>query len=170
MRKIVSRDCSTRLPRVSPDDETQHPPPPPRRRSPHRWIRWIVGTPRPSAPEHRTNASPHDGAGRHLDVRDALRALPASLDGSALPNGVVELLIEDFEAPTRQLFDIHDGRITLVEPGRHVPWTSISGSPTAWTRALSPTRDVSALRLTGDEQLARRVLAALPPPSPPPSP
>ncbi len=85
------------------------------------------------------------------------------LDGSNLPNGVVELLIEDFEDPTRQLFDIQDGRIALVEPGAAVPWASIAGPATAWTDALGPERNVDALRLTGDEQLARRVLAALPP-------
>lgn len=92
-----------------------------------------------------------------------LRALPTLLDNSSLPNGVVELLIDDFEEPTRQLFDIHDGHITLVEPGAAVPWASISGPPTAWADALGPDRDVTALRITGDEQLARRVLEALPP-------
>jgi hypothetical protein len=95
-------------------------------------------------------------------VHATLRALPALLDSSSLPNGVVELLIEDFEEPTRQLFDIHDGHITLVEPGECVPWASIAGPPAAWTMALGPQRDTNELRLTGDEQLARRVLAALP--------
>ena len=95
----------------------------------------------------------------------ALQALPALLDCSTLPNGVVELVIEDFEAPTRQLFDIHDGRIALVEPGQCVPWASISGPATAWARALGPDRDVSALQLTGDAPLARGVLAAMPRPA-----
>ncbi len=101
-----------------------------------------------------------------LDRIDAstLRALPGLLDCTALPNGVVELVIEDFEAPTRQLFDIHDGRIALVEPGQCVPWASIAGAPIAWSRALGHERDTSALHLTGDAQLARRVLAALPSP------
>lgn len=85
------------------------------------------------------------------------------LDNSNLPNGVVELLIDDFEEPTRQLFDIQDGHVTLIEPGAAVPWTSIAGPPTAWTNALGPHSDTTALRLTGDQQLARRVLAALPP-------
>jgi hypothetical protein len=78
-------------------------------------------------------------------------------------------LIEDFEAPIRQLFDIHDGHITLVEPGMSLPWTSIAGSPIAWARALGPECNTAALQLTGDRQLARRVLAALPPRTDPPS-
>jgi hypothetical protein len=93
-----------------------------------------------------------------------LRALPALLDPSSLPNGIVELVIEDSEEPARQLFDIHDGHITLVDSGQCVPWASISGPPTAWASALGPRRDIATLQLTGDAQLALRVLAALPPP------
>lgn len=84
------------------------------------------------------------------------------LDGSALPNGVVELVVDDLETPTRQLFDVHDGVVTLVEPGSAVPWASIAGPPAAWTLALGPACSTDGLRLTGDEALARRVLAVLP--------
>jgi hypothetical protein len=96
-------------------------------------------------------------------VTATLRALPALLDGARLPNGVIELLVEDIEAPAYQLFDINDGQVTLVEPGKCVPWASISGPSAAWAMALGRARDLSGLQLTGDEQLARRVLAALPP-------
>jgi hypothetical protein len=95
-------------------------------------------------------------------MRATLHALPTLLDGSSLPNGVVELLVEDFETPTRQLFDIHNGRVTLLEPGKCVPWACIAGAPTAWAMALGPERHTGELKLTGDTQLARRVLAALP--------
>jgi hypothetical protein len=121
-------------------------------------MRWIGKPSRDSQPA-RDSAS---AAVEQLDIRASLRMLPTLLDGSGLPNGVVELLIEDFEDPTRQLFDIDDGHITLVEPGSAVPWASIAGPATAWTEALGLERNVSALRLTGDEQLALRVLAALP--------
>jgi hypothetical protein len=90
-----------------------------------------------------------------------LRALPTLLDGASLPNGVVELLIEDFEAPTRHLLDIHDGLVTLIEPGQCVPWACIAGPPTAWAKALGPEHNTTDLQLTGDEPLARRVLVAL---------
>ncbi|HEX4837266.1 MAG TPA: hypothetical protein VFV03_01905 [Solirubrobacteraceae bacterium] len=126
---------------------------------PRAWMRLITGAAHRPEPERQIDSPV---AGR-LTVHATLRMLPTLLDSSSLPNGVVELLIEDFEAPTRQLFDIHDGRITLVEPGAAVPWASIAGPPTAWAMALGPERNMADLQLTGDEQLARRVLAALPP-------
>ena len=121
------------------------------------WTRWIKGT------DRAADSEPHSDplSAEELDVHAALRLLPTLLDSSSLPNGIVELLIEDFEAPTRQLFDINDGRITLVEPGAAVPWASISGPPTAWATALGPRRDFAELQLTGDERLAVGVLAAL---------
>jgi hypothetical protein len=100
---------------------------------------------------------------RQLNLHATWHTLPALLDCSRLPNGIVELVIEDSDAATRQLFDIHDGHITLVEPGKCVPWASIAGSPEDWTAALGPERTISVLALTGDEQLAKRVLDALPP-------
>jgi hypothetical protein len=113
--------------------------------------------------DQSTTPTPEQTASDHSSVHETLRAIPALLDGASLPNGVVELLIEDFEVPTRQLFDIQDGRVTLIDPGERVPWASIAGSPLAWTMALGPERNPAQLRLTGDERLARRVLAALPP-------
>lgn len=121
-------------------------------------MRWIKATRRAAQSEPPGNPLAIDA----LDVHAAVRALPMLLDKSNLPNGVVELVIEDFEAPTRQLFDIHDGTVTLVEPGATVPWASISGSAPAWMTALGPYGDLAKLCLTGDEQLAQRVLAALP--------
>ncbi len=91
-----------------------------------------------------------------------LRALPGLLDCSSLPNGVVELVIEDLEGTARQLFDIQDGHMTPANPGQCVPWASISGAPGAWAKALGPECDTADLQLTGDAQLAQRVLAALP--------
>lgn len=126
---------------------------------PRAWARWFRAAP----PEDDTPPGQAAGELDRIDA-NALRALPALLDGSTLPNGVVELVIDDFEAPTRQLFDIHDGHIELVDPGQCVPWASICGPATAWARALGPDRDTGALELTGDTTLARRVLAALPRP------
>ncbi len=158
---LVSRDYSTRLPRVDSDDKAQqtgNEPNDTRNKRPRVWKRWIGGPSRESQSKPQ-NDSPAIG---QLSVHASLRVLPTLLDGSTLPNGVVELLIDDFEDPTRQLFDIHDDHITLVEPGAAVPWASIAGPATAWMDALGPERNLSALRLTGDEELARRVLAAFP--------
>jgi|GEM_PF-2322789 len=132
---------------------------------PRAWTRWFGATVRQddAAPEQTVGEQAAGELPSELDRIDAStwRALPALLDGSALPNGVVELVIDDFEAPVRQLFDIHDGCIVLVEPGQCVPWASISGPATAWAQALGPERHTEALELTGDTQLARRVLTAL---------
>lgn len=106
-------------------------------------------------------APPGPLASERLDVRAAVLALPAALDGSILPNGVVELLIEDFETPTRRLFDVNNGQIVPIEPGAAVPWASISGHAKDWAMALGAQRDMDGLRLTGDEPLARRVLDAI---------
>jgi hypothetical protein len=91
----------------------------------------------------------------------ALDLLPHMLDGSPLPNGVVELVIEDPHLSMRRVFDVHDGEIVSVEPGSAVPWTSIRGSRGAWAAALGCARDVSQLHHTGEPELAEKVLAAL---------
>jgi hypothetical protein len=123
------------------------------------WRRWFTSVSRRTKPA----SLPYPPQAPELNIHSTLRSLPTLLDTASLPNGVVELVIEDFEAPTRQLFDIHGGRVTLVEPGAAMPWASISGPPTAWIMALGPERDAADLHLAGDQRLARRVLAALPP-------
>lgn len=125
-------------------------------------MRWLGRTTRHAEPEPEPEPQVAEAPAGRLNLHATLRALPTLLDSSGLPNGVVELVIEDFDAPTRQLFDIDEGRVTLVEPGKCVPWASIAGPPAAWAMALGPERNTTELQLTGDEQLARRVLAALP--------
>lgn len=120
-------------------------------------MRWLIGARRPAA----AMAAHNEQASERFSVHETLRALPTLLDGASLPSGVVELQIEDFEAPSSQLFDIQDGQVKFVEPGQCVPWASIAGPPTAWALALGPKRDTAQLRLTGDEQLAGCVLAVL---------
>ncbi|HTC60513.1 MAG TPA: hypothetical protein VK691_10405 [Solirubrobacteraceae bacterium] len=142
------------------DDETQHSPTghaSRRRVGPRAWMRWLTG----SADREAVQDAQDKQANDRFSVHETLLALPALLDNSGLPDGVVELVIEDFEAPRSQLFDIHDGHVKLAEPGQCVPWASIAGPPTAWAMALGPQRNITQLQLTGDEPLARRVLAAL---------
>jgi hypothetical protein len=100
-------------------------------------MRWIA---RIAHSDPRNAPVPSDRSSVHA----TLLALPTLLDSAGLPNGVVELLIEDFEAPTRQLFDIHDGHVTLLEPGKCVPWACIAGPPTAWALALGPQHERAA--------------------------
>ena len=120
-------------------------------------MRWLTGAADRKAVQDAQDKQAND----HFSVHETLRALPTLLDNAGLPDGVVELLIEDFEAPRSQLLDIHDGHVKLAEPGQCVPWASIAGPPTAWAMALGPQSNTMQLQLTGDEPLARRVLAAL---------
>jgi hypothetical protein len=90
-----------------------------------------------------------------------LALLPDLLEGTGLPNGVVELVVEGVRPQLRRLFDVHDGEISALELGSTVPWTSISGTQSAWMLALGGDGDVSQLWHTGEPQLAERVLAAL---------
>lgn len=122
------------------------------------WMRWIKGVAR----EARQAPANDPLAGGGLDLHRALCLLPERLSAVSLPDGVIELVIDDFEAPARQLFDVRNGQVRLIEPGSAVPWASISGPATAWTMALGAECDVAGLELTGDQHLARRVLAAFP--------
>lgn len=99
--------------------------------------------------------------GRRREAAPALDLLPDLLDGSPIPNGVVEVVIDDPRSSIRRLFDVHDGEVVAVEPGSAVPWTSIRGSRGAWTAALGCSRDVSQLHHTGEPELAEKVLSAL---------
>ena len=121
-------------------------------------MRWLSGSAGRRAAQDARDKQANDRS----SVHETLRALPTLLDNTGLPDGVVELLIEDFEAPMSHLLDIHDGHVKLAEPGQCVPWACIAGPPTAWAMALGPERNITQLQLTGDEPLARRVLAALP--------
>ena len=60
-------------------------------------------------------------ANERFSVHETLLALPTLLDGAGLPDGVIELSIEDSEAPSSQLLDIHDGHVELGEPGHASP-------------------------------------------------
>jgi len=123
-----------------------------RPRNPHRvtaWLRRVAGRDEPGPNAEQAERTP------------ALDILPRLLDGTPLPNGVVEVVIDDPRLSMRRVFDVHDGEIISVEPGSAVPWTSIRGSRGAWTAALGCTRDVSQLHHTGEPELAEKVLAAL---------
>lgn len=101
--------------------------------------------------------------GEQVDVGALLRLLPVLMGETLLPVGIVELAVERPEAPLRQLFDIREGRLEPIEDAKPtVPWTRIEGAEQAWIAALGPKRAHGQLRFTGDEQLARRILDALP--------
>jgi hypothetical protein len=122
------------------------------------WTRWIKS----AARDVKLPANDSSPADDQVDIQDAVELLPQRLNSLSLPDGVIELVVDDFEASVRKLFDVRNGQVMIVEPGTAVPWASISGPPTAWAVALGPDCDVAGLELTGDQHLARRVLAAFP--------
>ena len=72
------------------------------------------------------------------------------------------------EARARHLFSIDRGRLRAPrDPGPTVKAASASmeGDEAAWIMALGPARDYSGLHFTGEKQLARQVLDALPHPA-----
>lgn len=124
---------------------------------------WWSATWRATQPWTRPpDTAPASGREEGLrEIEAGLALLPELLQGTSLPDGVVELAVEGARSPVRRLFDIHDGRITTLELGSAVPWASISGTASAWRLALGRERDVSQLWHTGDPHLAERVLAGL---------
>ncbi len=124
------------------------------------WMRWIVGGRRRPQGTAATVGRPAADAGPAAHAWARLCSLPERLQGCRLPNGVVELVVDDGDAPLRKLLDIHDSRVTAIDPGSAVPWASISGSSAAWVAALGPLGELDGLRLTGDKPLALRLLSA----------
>lgn len=102
-----------------------------------------------------------------VEIAALLRLLPTLLDGTGLPDCVIETAIELGEAPERererQLFNIVEGRIEAVAPDSLTPDTCIAGTQLDWAQALGTRCEIDALLITGDEQLALRLLHALRP-------
>jgi DNA-binding HxlR family transcriptional regulator len=106
----------------------------------------------------------------HIDANAILCQLPALLDGATLPKGVLEAVIDDGEELASYRFKTVAGKLQPLGPATvdtaNGATVAIKGDTAAWTAALGPQRDYARLRLTGRGALARRVLDALPAPSP----
>jgi hypothetical protein len=114
-----------------------------------------------------------------VDVAALLRLLPSIVGSRAeLPDGSLEAVLTDADAPARFRYRVSGGHLSILEgsrqpgttpqadgepaPARERPSASIRGSAEAWIAALGPTGGDNALGITGNEPLARGVLAALP--------
>jgi len=114
-----------------------------------------------------------------VDVSALLRLLPSMVGSRAeLPDGSLEAILTDADAPARFRYRVSGGRLSIVEGSRQPAATqepseepplvperasaSIRGSAEAWLAALGPTGGDDALGITGNEPLARGVLAAFP--------
>jgi DNA-binding HxlR family transcriptional regulator len=107
----------------------------------------------------------------HVDPDAVLCQLPALLDGTKLPKGVLEAIIDAYdeeEEPIVHRFESVDGRlrrladVAAAEAAATKASARIRGDRAAWEAALGPRRDYAGLHLLGREPLARKVFDALP--------
>jgi DNA-binding HxlR family transcriptional regulator len=131
------------------------------------------------------------GEHEQADVDVLLRLLPALADAADLPDGVLRAVVTDADPPIRCCYRAEGGSLRFdagpeeraaaglaaprgpdeIDAARdmaaapdHVH-AEIRGDSDAWIAALGPSGDHSHLKLSGDELLARAVLAALPGPA-----
>ena len=105
--------------------------------------------------------------GERVDIDALFRLLPLLIEpGGELPDGTVELALSEADQSTRHLLRIHEGHVQpdFEHPGTASPLAGIEGDRSAWMATLGPLADFSQLRLSGDEELARRILEAIPGP------
>jgi DNA-binding HxlR family transcriptional regulator len=76
-------------------------------------------------------------------------------------NGTVEFSIEDGENSTCYSFTVGGGEVRVRECNAERADSRVAGDREAWIKAFSPARDNSALRITGNTQLAEMLLAGL---------
>jgi DNA-binding HxlR family transcriptional regulator len=96
----------------------------------------------------------------HIVIGEIFRMLPEMLADERLSGGPLELVVEERRGRERHVFEIEDGRLRPIAPGVR-PATRMAGEPFDWVDALGPRRNYAALRVTGELQLARRLLKAL---------
>jgi DNA-binding HxlR family transcriptional regulator len=110
------------------------------------------------------------GAHEQADLHVLLRLLPCLAEGTSdLPAGGLEALVTDTDPPIRYRYQVKDGSLGATYSPDEAPATTpdrtsaaIHGDTNAWIAAVGPSGDHRGLRLTGDEHLARAVLASLP--------
>jgi DNA-binding HxlR family transcriptional regulator len=101
-------------------------------------------------------------ASERVDIGAIFRLASALLAG--LPDGSIELRVDDGRDDGQPLIyavTASDGRVSVTERPAEQPNARASGSSAAWVRAFSPEADQRGLRITGDKQLAKRVLGGL---------
>jgi DNA-binding HxlR family transcriptional regulator len=112
---------------------------------------------------HRWNE--HYGSQEQIDPDAVLYQLPALLDATKLPDGLLEAIVEHQQTVVHR-FETVAGRLrplagTAADAGAK-PTTSVRGDRAAWQAALGARRDYSGLLLQGRQQFARRLFEALP--------
>jgi DNA-binding HxlR family transcriptional regulator len=96
----------------------------------------------------------------HIAIGEIFRMLPELLADERLSGGPLELVVEGRKGRERHVFEILDGRLRPTAPGVR-PATRMAGDPFDWVEALGPRRNYAQLQVTGELQLAKRLLKAL---------
>jgi DNA-binding HxlR family transcriptional regulator len=102
-----------------------------------------------------------------VDLDVLLRLLPVLVaEQASLQDGSLEALVTDADPPVRCRYRAKSGCLHLGDRSDDAAEASarIQGDTDAWVAALGALGDHSGLQLTGDERLARGVLAGLPGP------
>jgi DNA-binding PadR family transcriptional regulator len=107
--------------------------------------------------------------GEHVDLDALLRLLPALLEEDALlPDATIETVLSEPHRTVRHVFRLEQGRLLATHEAAGAiakepagARARIRGSAQAWAAALGPARDRKRLRISGEAELAARVLAAL---------
>jgi DNA-binding HxlR family transcriptional regulator len=111
-----------------------------------RWAyEWAWGPPRES---------------EKVDLGAIFRLAPGliPLDGSS---GTVEFSVREAEGAVSYCCTVGPGGVTVQEGERQSPDARVSGSPADWVRALSPQGDAHRLEISGNRDLAEKLLEHL---------
>lgn len=99
-------------------------------------------------------------ASESVDLGAIFRLAPGLLSPSTT-SGTVEFDVDEPEGRNAYAFTLSEQGAKLEEHSADAPDARVAGSPDAWVRAFSPERDRSGLSVTGDSQLAERLLDGL---------
>lgn len=95
-----------------------------------------------------------------VDVSAIFRLAPGLLRG--LPRGSVELTIDgDADEASSYTLTSAGGEVAIEWRAAEKPDARVSGTMDAWIAAFSPKGSAGGLRISGDKQLAKRVLDGL---------
>jgi hypothetical protein len=113
-----------------------------------RWgYEWAWSAPRPS---------------EAVDLGAIFRLAPGLVDAHGL-RGTIELTVSDDGHAATYAVRLADDRLTIDERPAESPDARVKGGTAAWVKAFSPDGDRTALQISGEHELAERLLERLAP-------
>lgn len=99
-------------------------------------------------------------ASESIDLGAIFRLAPGLVRPSAL-TGTVEFAVNETEHRAAYTFTIADGHVGVEEHAADHAEARVAGSIGAWVKAFSPEHDRGELEITGDHELAERLIDGL---------